>query len=160
VSRRGPTSSYETGRGLQPTQYFIEGQGPDLLLVHGFPDSIAVWRYQIPAFDRLVPDLRLIIGGSLSFWPLTGSGRRGAASTKVDDECSRLCMPSFFQFDLFRTPAFSSRLDLDNFSFGLSPLGSAILLQSTIYLTEFAPQIRMSARRGPVREKQLSTLRA
>ena len=27
----------------------IEGQGSDLLLVHGFPDSIAVWRHQIPA---------------------------------------------------------------------------------------------------------------
>jgi pimeloyl-ACP methyl ester carboxylesterase len=27
----------------------IQGQGPDVLLVHGFPDSIAVWRYQIPA---------------------------------------------------------------------------------------------------------------
>jgi pimeloyl-ACP methyl ester carboxylesterase len=27
----------------------VEGRGPDLLLVHGFPDSIAVWRHQIPA---------------------------------------------------------------------------------------------------------------
>jgi pimeloyl-ACP methyl ester carboxylesterase len=27
----------------------IEGQGPDVLFVHGFPDSIAVWRHQIPA---------------------------------------------------------------------------------------------------------------
>src|SRR5688500_4883609 len=28
----------------------IQGQGPDVLLVHGFPDSIAVWHHQIPAF--------------------------------------------------------------------------------------------------------------
>ena len=27
----------------------IQGQGPDVLLVHGFPDSIAVWRHQIAA---------------------------------------------------------------------------------------------------------------
>jgi len=27
----------------------IEGQGPDVLLVHGFPDDHTVWRHQIPA---------------------------------------------------------------------------------------------------------------
>lgn len=27
----------------------IEGEGPDVLLVHGFPDSHQVWRHQIPA---------------------------------------------------------------------------------------------------------------
>ena len=41
----------------------IEGQGPDLLLVHGFPDSIAVWRHQIPAlvaagYRVIAPDQR------------------------------------------------------------------------------------------------------
>lgn len=41
----------------------IEGQGPDLLLVHGFPDSIAVWRQQIPAlvaagYRVIAPDQR------------------------------------------------------------------------------------------------------
>jgi pimeloyl-ACP methyl ester carboxylesterase len=41
----------------------IEGQGSDLLVVHGFPDSIAVWRHQIPAlvaagYRVIVPDQR------------------------------------------------------------------------------------------------------
>jgi pimeloyl-ACP methyl ester carboxylesterase len=41
----------------------VEGQGPDVLLVHGFPDSNSVWRYQIPAlvdagFRVIAPDLR------------------------------------------------------------------------------------------------------
>src|SRR5947199_8562136 len=41
----------------------IEGQGPDLLLLHGFPDSNAVWRHQIPAlvaagYRVIAPDLR------------------------------------------------------------------------------------------------------
>src|SRR5260370_21164690 len=41
----------------------IEGLGPDLLLVHGFPDSIAVWRHQIPAlvaagYRVIAPDQR------------------------------------------------------------------------------------------------------
>ena len=41
----------------------VEGQGPDVLLVHGFPDSNSVWRHQIPAlvdagFRVIAPDLR------------------------------------------------------------------------------------------------------
>ena len=41
----------------------IEGHGPDVLLVHGFPDSNSVWRHQIPAlvdagFRVIAPDLR------------------------------------------------------------------------------------------------------
>jgi pimeloyl-ACP methyl ester carboxylesterase len=41
----------------------IEGQGPDVLLVHGFPDSIAVWRHQIPelvatGYRVIAPDQR------------------------------------------------------------------------------------------------------
>ena len=41
----------------------IEGQGPDVLLVHGFPDSSEVWRHQIPAlvaagYRAIAPDLR------------------------------------------------------------------------------------------------------
>ena len=41
----------------------VEGEGPDVLLVHGFPDSNAVWRDQIPAlvdagFRVIAPDLR------------------------------------------------------------------------------------------------------
>jgi len=41
----------------------IEGQGPDVLLVHGFPDCHEVWRKQVPAlvaagFRVIVPDLR------------------------------------------------------------------------------------------------------
>ena len=41
----------------------VEGQGPDVLLVHGFPDSNSVWRHQIPAlvnagYRVIAPDLR------------------------------------------------------------------------------------------------------
>jgi pimeloyl-ACP methyl ester carboxylesterase len=41
----------------------IAGEGPDVLLLHGFPDSKAVWRKQIPAlieagFRVIVPDTR------------------------------------------------------------------------------------------------------
>lgn len=41
----------------------IEGQGPAVLLIHGFPDDHHVWRQQIPAlvaagFRVIVPDLR------------------------------------------------------------------------------------------------------
>lgn len=40
-----------------------EGQGPPVLLLHGFPDSSALWRHQIPAlvgagFRVVAPDLR------------------------------------------------------------------------------------------------------
>jgi pimeloyl-ACP methyl ester carboxylesterase len=41
----------------------VEGEGPDVLLVHGFPDSNSVWRHQIPVlvnagFRVIAPDLR------------------------------------------------------------------------------------------------------
>lgn len=41
----------------------VEGSGPDILLVHGFPDSNSVWRKQIPAlveagYRVIAPDLR------------------------------------------------------------------------------------------------------
>lgn len=41
----------------------IEGRGPDVILLHGFPDSAYVWRHQIPAlaqagFRVIAPDLR------------------------------------------------------------------------------------------------------
>ena len=41
----------------------IEGQGPDVLLVHGFPDSLEVWRRQIPVlvaagYRVIAPDMR------------------------------------------------------------------------------------------------------
>ena len=35
-------------RGLD-FNVLVEGEGPDVLLVHGFPDSNSVWRHQIPA---------------------------------------------------------------------------------------------------------------
>ena len=40
-----------------------EGTGPAVLLLHGFPDSSSLWRYQIPAlvqagFRVIAPDLR------------------------------------------------------------------------------------------------------
>ena len=48
--------------GLQ-LKVVIEGEGPDVLLVHGFPDSHQVWRHQIPVlvkagFRVIAPDLR------------------------------------------------------------------------------------------------------
>ncbi len=41
----------------------VDGEGPAVLLVHGFPDSGAVWRKQVPAlvaagYRVIVPDLR------------------------------------------------------------------------------------------------------
>lgn len=41
----------------------IAGEGPDVLIVHGFPDSIGVWRRQIPAlveggYHVIAPDQR------------------------------------------------------------------------------------------------------
>lgn len=41
----------------------IEGEGPDVLLLHGFPDSAYIWRNQIPALVQagyrvIAPDLR------------------------------------------------------------------------------------------------------
>jgi pimeloyl-ACP methyl ester carboxylesterase len=41
----------------------IEGEGPDVVLLHGFPDSIAMWRHQIPVLVKagyrvIAPDLR------------------------------------------------------------------------------------------------------
>src|SRR6266496_1821505 len=41
----------------------VDGEGPNVLLAHGFPDSNSVWRHQIPAlveagFRVIAPDLR------------------------------------------------------------------------------------------------------
>ena len=41
----------------------VEGEGADVLLVHGFPDSHQVWRHQIPAlvaagYRVIAPDIR------------------------------------------------------------------------------------------------------
>jgi pimeloyl-ACP methyl ester carboxylesterase len=41
----------------------VDGEGPDVLLIHGFPDSNSVWRHQIPAlveagYRVIAPDLR------------------------------------------------------------------------------------------------------
>lgn len=44
-------------------QVQVSGSGPDVLLVHGYPDTHAVWRYQVPVlnaagFRTIAPDLR------------------------------------------------------------------------------------------------------
>jgi pimeloyl-ACP methyl ester carboxylesterase len=44
-------------------QYEVTGQGPPVMLLHGFPDSGRLWRHQVPAlagagFQVIVPDLR------------------------------------------------------------------------------------------------------
>ena len=41
----------------------VAGEGPDVLLVHGFPDDHTVWRHQIPAlvaagYRVIAPDTR------------------------------------------------------------------------------------------------------
>lgn len=41
----------------------VTGEGPDVLLLHGFPDTHAIWRHQIPAlmaagYRVIAPDLR------------------------------------------------------------------------------------------------------
>jgi pimeloyl-ACP methyl ester carboxylesterase len=50
----------------------VEGEGPDVLLVHGFPDCHDVWRHQIPAlvaagYRVIAPDMR---GAGLSDAPV------------------------------------------------------------------------------------------
>jgi pimeloyl-ACP methyl ester carboxylesterase len=49
--------------GDQQLNVIVEGQGPDVLLVHGFPDDHTVWRHQIPAlvaagYRVIAPDTR------------------------------------------------------------------------------------------------------
>jgi pimeloyl-ACP methyl ester carboxylesterase len=44
-------------------EYEVSGEGPPVVLLHGFPDSGRVWRHQVPAlvqagFEVIVPDLR------------------------------------------------------------------------------------------------------
>ncbi len=45
------------------TEYEVTGDGPPVVLLHGFPDSGRLWRHQMPAlaaagFQVIVPDLR------------------------------------------------------------------------------------------------------
>jgi pimeloyl-ACP methyl ester carboxylesterase len=45
------------------TEYEVTGDGPPVVLLHGFPDSGRLWRHQVPAlagagFQVIVPDLR------------------------------------------------------------------------------------------------------
>ena len=43
----------------------VAGEGLDVLLVHGFPDSTAVWRHQIPRWwQRAIAPLRLTCADS------------------------------------------------------------------------------------------------
>jgi pimeloyl-ACP methyl ester carboxylesterase len=47
----------------QQLNVIVEGEGPDVLLVHGFPDDHTVWRHQIPAlvaagYRVIAPDTR------------------------------------------------------------------------------------------------------
>ena len=60
----------------------VDGEGPDVLLIHGFPDSNAVWRHQIPAlveagYRVIAPDLR-------------GFGETAAPPNKADYHIDRL----------------------------------------------------------------------
>lgn len=51
-----------TANGLH-FQYQDEGAGPAVVLLHGFPDTSRLWRYQMPAlvdagYRAIAPDLR------------------------------------------------------------------------------------------------------
>jgi pimeloyl-ACP methyl ester carboxylesterase len=57
-----PTSHRYTVNGIE-MHVVTAGSGPDVLLLHGFPDSHELWRHQIPAlvaagFRVIAPDLR------------------------------------------------------------------------------------------------------
>lgn len=70
--------------GLQ-LKVVIEGEGPDVLLVHGFSDSHQIWRHQIPdlvkaGFRVIAPDLR---GFGVSEAP-TGKGAYQVANFVSD----------------------------------------------------------------------------
>src|ERR1019366_6992867 len=44
-------------------EYDVTGEGPPVVLLHGFPDSGRLWRHQVPAlaeagFKVIVPDMR------------------------------------------------------------------------------------------------------
>ena len=57
-----PTGQRYTVNGIE-MHVVIAGSGPDVLLLHGFPDSHELWRHQIPAlvaagFRVIAPDLR------------------------------------------------------------------------------------------------------
>ena len=57
-----PTSRRYSVNGIE-MHVVIAGSGPDVLLLHGFPDSHELWRHQIPAlvaagFRVIAPDLR------------------------------------------------------------------------------------------------------
>jgi pimeloyl-ACP methyl ester carboxylesterase len=54
--------NFITANGIK-MNVIIKGNGPDVILLHGFPDSSYVWRNQIPALVQggyrvIVPDLR------------------------------------------------------------------------------------------------------
>ena len=57
-----PTGCRYSVNGIE-MHVLIAGSGPDVLLLHGFPDSHKLWRYQVPAlvaagFRVIAPDLR------------------------------------------------------------------------------------------------------
>ena len=56
------TPSAVTVNGIR-LSVIVEGEGPDVLLAHGFPDDHTVWRHQIPAlvaagYRVIAPDRR------------------------------------------------------------------------------------------------------
>ncbi|MDT8989915.1 alpha/beta hydrolase [Curvibacter sp. APW13] len=62
-----PTQTSFQGRYVQVNgitmHVIVEGSGPEVLLLHGFPDTHAIWREQIPAlveagYRVIAPDLR------------------------------------------------------------------------------------------------------
>ncbi len=61
--------------------YVTQGQGPPVIMLHGWPEFWYTWRKQIPVlaehFEVIVPDLR---GFGYSDKPLTGYDTRSSAS--------------------------------------------------------------------------------
>ncbi len=73
-------------RGLE-FNVLVEGEGPAVLLVHGFPDSNSIWRNQIPAlveagYRVIAPDLRGF--GESTAPPITRS--TSSSATPLRDE--------------------------------------------------------------------------
>ncbi len=68
-------------------QFHVEetGEGPVVLLLHGFPDTGEVWRRQVPAlaavgFRAIVPDLR---GRDVEYTASRGSATRSRAGGRT-----------------------------------------------------------------------------
>ncbi len=75
-----PTGSRYSVNGTE-MYVVIAGSGPDVLLLHGFPDSHKLWRYQIPA---LVAGGFRVIAPDLPGYGFTDIPKGGVAAYRMD----------------------------------------------------------------------------